>query len=96
VIVGFGDAATEDLFHGIASARARRFPPDIVRPARRKLMVLHATVRLEDLRVPPSNRLEPLKGNRVGAHSIRINEKWRIVFRWQDGNAFEAQVVDYH
>ncbi len=96
VIASFGDAATEDLFHGIDSAGARRFPADILRSARRKLMIIHATVRLEDLRVPASNHLEALKGDRAGHHSIRINEKWRIVFRWTNGNAHGVKVADYH
>ena len=62
----------------------------------RKLMLIDAAERLQDLRIPPGNRLEKLKGDRAGQHSIRINDQWRICFRWKDGNAFEVAVVDYH
>jgi len=64
--------------------------------ARRKLLLLHQARRLEDLRAPPGNRLEALKGDRAGQHSIRINDQWRICFRWEGVDAFEAEVVDYH
>ena len=68
----------------------------IERAARRKLLYLHAAKRLEDLRVPPGNRIEALKGNRVGQHSIRINDQWRICFIWRDGEAHNVEIVDYH
>ncbi len=68
----------------------------IERVARRKLMYLHAARRLTDLRSPPGNRLETLKGDRQGQYSIRINSQWRICFRWQDGHAFDVEIVDYH
>ena len=71
-------------------------PPDIQRVAMRKLKVLHNAVSLNDLRVPPGNRLEILKGNRAGQHSIRINSQWRICFVWKDGNAYSVEIVDYH
>ena len=64
--------------------------------ARRKLLYLHGARRLEDLRVPPGNRLEALKGNRRGQHSIRINDQWRICFVWRNGDAFDVEIVDYH
>lgn len=72
------------------------FPADVVASARRKLAMLDAAVRLEDLRVPPSNRLEALKGDRAGQHSIRVNNQWRVCFVWQDGHAHEVEIVDYH
>lgn len=68
----------------------------IERPARRKLLYLHRAQRLEDLRVPPGNRLEALKGRRAGTFSIRINAQWRICFAWHDGDAFDVEIVDYH
>ena len=68
----------------------------IERVARRKLLYLHAVKRLEDLRMPPGNRLEALKGDRAGQHSIRINDQWRICFVWRDGEAHGAEIVDYH
>jgi proteic killer suppression protein len=66
------------------------------RIARRKLLYLHQAKRLDDLKVPPGNRLEALKGDRKGQHSIRINDQWRICFRWKDGDAFDVEIVDYH
>nr|WP_245408859.1 type II toxin-antitoxin system RelE/ParE family toxin [Rhizobium wuzhouense] len=84
---------TEQLFR---TSAVRGFPPDVVERARRKLMALHAANVLADMRVPPSNRLEALKGNREGQYSIRINDQWRICFRWVDGDAFDVEVCDYH
>lgn len=72
------------------------FPQELRRVARRKLLYLHDAAELKDLRVPPGNRLESLKGNRKGLHAIRINDQWRVVFRWQGGNAFDVAVIDYH
>ena len=76
--------------------RARRLPGDIQRVALRKLRQLDAAVDLADLRVPPGNRLERLVGDRAGQFSIRINDQWRICFRWQDADAFDVEMVDYH
>jgi proteic killer suppression protein len=73
----------------------RRFQ-SIERPARRKLLYLHRALRLEDLRVPPGNHLERLKGDRAGTYSIRINDQWRICFAWRDGDAHNVEIVDYH
>ncbi len=72
------------------------FPPDVARAARRKLAVLDAALRLDDLRAPPGNRLEALSGDRAGQHSIRINDQWRVCFAWRDGGAYEVEIVDYH
>jgi len=74
----------------------RRYPPDIVAIARRKLEILDAAERLEDLKVPPGNRLEKLLGDRMGKHAIRINDRWRSSFYWSEGDAYEVEMVDYH
>ena len=92
MIESFGCAETEKVFRGQVS---RRLPTDIQRTARRKLLQLHAAVRLLDMAVPPGNRLEALKGGRAGQHSVRINDQWRICFRWESG-AHEVAIVDYH
>jgi proteic killer suppression protein len=86
------DKDTEDLFHDVEVVRFRR----IERPARRKLLLLHAARRLDDLRVPPGNRLEALYGDRKGQHSIRINDQYRLCFIWRDGDAFDVEITDYH
>jgi toxin HigB-1 len=96
VIATFGDKATEALYHGRPSKDARRFPPDVVRAAPRKLDMLNAASTLGDLRSPPGNRLEALRGDLAGRHSIRVNDQWRIVFRWQGSDAHEVRLVDYH
>ena len=96
MIVSFRDQATEDLYHGNSTHRTTRFPRDILPAALRKLDVLHAAYRLVDLRVPPGNRLEALQGNLLGYHSIRVNDQWRIIFRWENGNACDVSLVDYH
>lgn len=92
MIESFACEETEKVFRGQGS---RRLPTDIQRTARRKLLQLHAAVRLPELSVPPGNRLEALKGGRSGQHSIRINDQWRICFRWESG-AHEVEIVDYH
>lgn len=94
-IRSFRDSATEDLFHGRKTSRVRRFPPEIVKVALRKLDVLNGAHRLDDLRSPPANRFESLKGNLAGFHSIRVNDQWRLVFRWEDG-AHDVLMMDYH
>ena len=76
--------------------RPKGFPPDLVAIAFRKLRYLDAAGRLDDLRMPPGNRLEALKGNRKGQHSIRINDQWRICFVWREGGAGDVEIVDYH
>jgi proteic killer suppression protein len=92
MIRSFRDHRTEDLFNDQDTPRFRT----IERIARRKLLYLHQAQRLDELKVPPGNRLEALKGVRKGQHSIRINDQWRICFRWKDGDAFDVQIVDYH
>jgi proteic killer suppression protein len=92
VIRTFACKDTEWLF---LDERVRRFS-GFERAGRRKLMMIHAANRLDDLRIPPGNRLETLKGDRKGQHSIRIDRQWRVCFRWQDGAAWEVEIVDYH
>lgn len=96
MIVSFGNRGTEDLFHGTRSRAASSIPSDIRRSALRKLDMVAAAARLEDLRAPPGNRLEALRGDLVGLHSIRINDQWRITFRWTDQGPAEVAIVDYH
>lgn len=96
MIVSFGDEATADLYHARNTKRVRRFPPTIIKIALRKLDILNAAHRLQDLREPPGNRLELLKGDLDGFYSIRINEQWRIIFQWIDNNAARVSITDYH
>lgn len=96
MIQSFGDRLAEDLFYDRTSKEVRQFPPELRRAARRKLLYVHDAAELMDMRVPPGNRLEALKGKLAGFYSIRINDQWRIVFRWEDGNAKDVQVIDYH
>ncbi len=92
MIRSFGDKRTEKLF---ADGVVKEFHA-FARQAKRKLEALHAAARLDDLRVPPANRLEKLKGDLRRFHSIRINDQWRVIFVWADGDAHEVSVVDYH
>jgi len=96
MIVSFGDKATSDLYHGISSSKARKLLNQVHEVALYKLDVLNAAQILEDLKSPPGNRLEPLKGDLKGFHSIRINNQWRIVFRWEANAAHDVQIMDYH
>lgn len=93
MIQSFVDSETEQFY---ATGRARRLPPDIRRRAGMRLTQLNAATRLDDLRLPPSNRLEPLKGDRKGQWSIRINDQWRVCFRFANGDAFDVEIADYH
>jgi toxin HigB-1 len=92
VIKSYRSTDTEALFNDRPVARFRA----LERPARRKLLYLNQARSLQDLRVPPANRLEALKGDRKGQYSIRVNDQWRICFRWQDGHAYDVEIVDYH
>ncbi len=96
MIVSFEDRATEDLYHNRPTSRARRFPHDIVAPALVKLDMLSAASTVLDLRSPPGNRLEALKGDLEGRHAIRVNDQWRVVFRWEGNNAHDVRLMDYH
>jgi addiction module HigA family antidote len=96
MIASFADRASEALFQGETGKAIKRIPSDIRNAAVRKLDMVNAAHELQDLRVPPGNRLEALKGDLRGKHSIRINDQWRIVFRWKDGDAHEVEIDDYH
>ena len=93
MIAGFRDKETELVWRGLFS---RRLPQDIQKTALRKLRMLNNAKRLQDLAVPPNNRLEALKGERYGQHSIRINDQWRICFVWTEGGPADVEIVDYH
>jgi toxin HigB-1 len=93
MIKSFADSETEKLWHG---TRSRRLPTDLHRRALIKLQLVDAAVELAFLRLPPGNRLEALKGDRAGQHSIRINDQWRICFKWNGADAEDVEIVDYH
>ena len=93
MIKSFRDRRASQIADRIA---VRGLGPDVQRAALRKLIALDLAEALDELRYPPGNRLEALRGDRVGQHSIRINDQWRLCFRWQDGNAFDVEIVDYH
>jgi len=93
MIRSFRDQEAEKVFRREAS---RRFPSDVCRAALRRLLILDAAESLNDLAVPPGNRLEKMRGRRDGQHSIRINDQWRICFRWDHGDAYEVEIADYH
>lgn len=95
MIASFADRATEALFHGESGKAIRGIPSDVRKVAVRKLDMVNAAHELQDLRIPPGNRLEALKGDLRGKHSIRVNDQWRIVFRWKDGDAHEVEIDDY-
>ena len=97
MIQSFRDRGTEDIFDGSDSAVARkRCPKDLWPAARRKLDQINRSINLQDLRVPPGNRLERLEGNRRGQLSIRLNEQYRICFRWENSDAYDIEITDYH
>lgn len=92
-IVNFGNKETEKIWDGIVS---NKLPREIQEIARRKLRMINNSIDITDLRIPPANRLEKLKGDLKEFHSIRINNQWRIIFKWENGNAFEVEILDYH
>jgi len=93
VIKTFKDAETEKIYQ---RERSRKLPPDIQQAALRKLRMVNNSINLNDLRVPPANRLEKLSGNRAGQYSVRINDQWRICFEWRGSDAFNVEITDYH
>lgn len=93
MIKSFADGETQSLY---VTGKSRRLPPDIVKRGLRKLEYVDLATRLEDLRVPPGNRLHALKGDRKGQYSISINDQWRICFRFHDGDAYDVEITDYH
>ena len=93
MIISFGDKNTEKIWNGIA---VKKPSVEIQEIGRRKLRMLHNSIDINDLKIPPSNRLEKLKGNLKDFYSIRINNQWRIIFKWENNNAFEVEIIDYH
>lgn len=96
MILGFRDQTTRDIYNGENTKAARAIPLSIWAVAFRKLDLLNAARQLHDLRVPPGNRLEMLRGHWAGFHSIRVNDQYRVVFVWVDGNVKDVQILDYH
>jgi proteic killer suppression protein len=93
MIVSFGDKTTQKIWEG---ERVKGFSKDIQETARRKLRMLNNSLDIKDLMIPPSNRLEKLKGNLKDFYSIRVNDQWRLIFRWENGNAINVELIDYH
>jgi proteic killer suppression protein len=96
VLHSFRDETTADLFRERNTRAARRIPRELWRAVQRKLKLLDAAARLDDLSIPAGNRLEALKGDQAGRHSIRVNDRYRVTFRWENGHAYEVCVEDYH
>ncbi len=96
MIRSFKDKFTEALYHGSNSGKGKSFPPELIKPAQRKLDRIHSAADLIDLKVPPGNRMEKLKGNLEGWYSMRINDQFRIIFQWNNGDAYNVSIVDYH
>ena len=93
MIISFGNSETEKIWNG---ERVKNLPPEIQHIGRRKLRMLNNSVDIADLRIPPANRLEKLSGKLKDFYSIRINDQWRIIFKWNAGNASEVEIIDYH
>ncbi len=96
MIQSFADETTADLFRERNTRAARRVPAEIWRIAQRTLKAIDVAARLDDLRIPAGNRLEVLKGDQAGRHSVRVNDQYRVTFRWEQGHAYEVRVEDYH
>jgi len=93
MIISFGNKESEKIWNGIVS---KKIPREIQEVARRKLRMINNSISILDLKIPPANKLEKLKGELKSLHSIRINNQWRIIFRWENGNAFDVEIIDYH
>ncbi|MDI1354967.1 MAG: type II toxin-antitoxin system RelE/ParE family toxin [bacterium] len=93
MIVSFGDKTTQKIWEG---ERVKGFSTEIQETTRRKLRMLNNSFDIKDLMIPPANRLEKLKGNRKDFYSIRVNDRWRLIFHWENGNAFKVELIDYH
>ncbi len=93
MVVSFKDKNTEKIWEGIFS---KKFPAEIQKIARRKLIHIHSAIDLNDLKIPPGNKLHALSKDRKGQHSISISDQWRICFKWKNGNAFDVEIIDYH
>jgi proteic killer suppression protein len=96
LIRSFRDSVTEDIFNGISSNKSRKIPDDIQNIAVRKMDQLNAAFDINDMRIPPGNHLEKLKGNLREYFSVRVNDKYRIIFQWNNGDAFNVSIIDYH
>jgi proteic killer suppression protein len=96
MIINFKSQATQDIYDGISSKEARKIPLTIWKVAQRKFDMINAALNLSDLKVPPGNRLEALRGDLDGFHSVRINDQYRIIFRFKDSNAYDVEITDYH
>lgn len=96
MIINFKSKATEDVYDGMSTRHSRSIPVALWSIAQRKLDMINAAVVIDDLRVPPGNRLEALRGSMKGYHSVRVNDQYRVVFRWQNDNAHDVEIVDYH
>lgn len=96
MIVTFLSETTSDIYHGLESKQARKMPQTVWKVAQRKLDLLNAAHSLNDLKAPPANRLEALKGKLKGKYSIRVNDQYRLVFEFRDGNAYDVEIIDYH
>ena len=96
MIINFKSQATEDIYDGINSKEARKIPQTAWKVAQRKLDMINAALNISDLKVPPGNRLEALKGDLDGFSSIRINDQYRVIFRFKDSNAYDVEITDYH
>ena len=93
MIKSFGSRDTEKIWRG---TRSTKLPAEIQQIARRKLRMINNSINMNDLRIPPSNRLEKLKGDKDGYHSVRINDQWRIIFKFRNGHTYEVSIIDYH
>lgn len=96
MIINFADRTTEDIYHGLDSKKARKIPLVVWKPAIRKLDMINAATELRDLKIPPANRLEKLEGTLSEFYSIRINDQYRIIFKWIKSDAHEVKITDYH
>jgi len=96
MIINFKHKLTKNLFEDKETLDTLRLPPSLRRAARRKILYLHDAAELNDLRAPPGNRLEQLKGDLRGYFSIRVNDQWRLIFRWHEGNVTDLELIDYH
>lgn len=96
MIIHFQDKLTEDIFNGVNSRYARKLPSELHKKAQRKLDMLHAATLIDTLKVPPSNKLAKLSGNLAGYWRIKIDKQWAVIFRWENGNAYDVGIVDYH
>ncbi len=96
MIVSFDSKSVEDIYHGVSSKEARKIPQNIWKIACRKLDMLESAASVSDLRSPPANRLEALKGKLKDYYSIRVNDQFRVIFQFRDGNAYDIDIVDYH